>query len=722
MSESGMQWKRRLGRVCAAGTAVALLVFVPFTGVHQAQAAGLEGRSGNQTYAATSESGDAVPEDMLPESIDDSIPANATVVAKNVAVTDQGEVKDITTGEPVTDETVVGTPDRPADPLAKTGGRSFIPVPVKEVKEQLDQSTRTRSTKPAVAHGQADRVQSTAVHDGVYYPQGRSGAVARPTALGSNGYGAHWGTYQGTRAFFEGNGTLFAQQAKGVVDVSQWQGRIDWTAARNSGVEGAIIRIGYGWGNGYDNTALYNIKECKRLGIPFGIYLYSYAYDGNTGRAEGDGTVDLMRRAGVSPGDLAYPVYYDLENWVWAGHAPPTSPAVYDGIVNAWYNRLQSAGYNKLSVYSYTFYLNSALNSGNIHSKTHWVASYGSRTGFNFPANQRCWQYADDGRVGGISGTVDLNACGNKDAVTGGGAVLSAADKLTDITEGDYYIGSALLNRYLDIPAGSRQDNIPVEIWSPNNGWNQLYHVKPFGDGSYIITSKSSGKAMDVSTGSIRNGNDVIQYTTNSGPNQRWFFYRSPQGYVFIVSALAGGRSVALDVTSGNTTLGTRLEIWQYNGGQNQAFRLMQAAALSPGKKAITNAYAHGNSMDVPAGSVAPDTRLQTWPANNGDNQRFEFIHKGNGRYKIKVVHSGMYMDLQYGFQGDGGNIIQYSSTEGSNQLWYLQKYPGGYAIRSVSNNKAIDICGGDVNPGAHIISYTFRGQANQKWNVADRH
>lgn len=721
MSELRMQWKRHLGRACAVGTAVALLAFVPFMGVHRAQAVGLEGQSGNQTYAATSETGDVIPQDMLPDSIDDSIPENATMVAKNVAVTDQGDVKDMATGEPVTDKTVVGTPDRPADPLAKTGGRSFIPVPVKEVKEQLDQSTRTRSTKPAAAHGQAGGVQSRAVHDGVYYPQGRAGAVARPTALGNNGYGAHWGTYQGTKAFFEGNGTLFAQQAKGVVDVSQWQGRIDWTAARNSGVEGAIIRIGYGWGNGYDNTALYNIKECKRLGIPFGIYLYSYAYDGNTGRAEGDGTVDLLRRAGVSPGDLAYPVYYDLENWVWAGHAPPTSPAVYDGILNAWYNQLQSAGYNKLSVYSYTFYLNSALNSGNIRSKTHWVASYGSRTGFNFPANQRCWQYADEGRVGGISGTVDLNACGNKDAVTVGGVVLSAADKLTDITEGDYYIGSALLNRYLDIPGGSRQDSIPVEIWSPNNGWNQQYHVKPFGDGSYIITSKSSGKAMDVSTGSIRNGNGVIQYTTNLGPNQRWFFYRSPQGFVFIVSALADGRSVALDVTSGNTALGTRLEIWQYNGGQNQAFRLMEAAALSPGKKAITNTYAHGNSIDVPAGSMAPDTRLQTWPANNGDNQRFEFINKGNGRYKIKVVHSGMYMDLQYGFQGDGGNIIQYSSTEGSNQLWYLQKYPGGYAIRSVSNNKAIDICGGDVNPGARIISYTFRGQANQKWNVADR-
>ena len=51
---------------------------------------------------------------------------------------------------------------------------------------------------------------------------------------------------------------------------------------------------------------------------------------------------------------------------------------MYDGIVNSWYGKLQAAGYNNLSVYSYTSYLNSALNSGNIHGKTRWVAQYGS--------------------------------------------------------------------------------------------------------------------------------------------------------------------------------------------------------------------------------------------------------------------------------------------------------------------------------------------------------
>ena len=719
VSDMGLQWKRHLGRTCAAGTATALLALTPFAGLDRAQAAGLTSHPGNQTYsAATGETG-AVPRDMLPDTIDDSIPEEATMVSKSVAVTDQGEARDITTGQPVTDTAVVGTPDHPADPLAKTGGKSFIPVPVSEVKEQLDESDRAGSVNPAAQRQVGDRYSSVA-RSGVYRPQGRSEAVAKTASLGNNAYGAHWGTHNGSQAFFEADGTLFAQQAKGVIDVSQWQGRIDWATARAAGVEGAIIRIGYGWGNGFDNTAVYNINECKRLGIPFGLYLYSYAYDGNTGWAEGDGTVDLLRRAGVQPGDLTYPVYYDLEQWVWTGHAPPTSPAVYDSIVNSWYNRLQSAGYNNLSIYSYTYYLNTALNSGTIRSRTHWVASYGTRTGFDFSANQRCWQYADNGRISGIGNNVDLNACGNRNPVDEGGdeGKLPLSDRITDITEGDYFIGSALPDRYLDIPGGSHQDETQAITWSPTNGSNQLYHIEPIGDGSYIITSKNSGKALDVPTGATHNGNAVIQYSVNRGPNQRWYFYRSPEGYVFIISALADGRSVALDVTSGDMALGTKMEIWQYNGGRNQAFRLMQAAAIPGGKRTITSSFANGSSLDVPAGSMTRDTRLQMWPYNGGPNQGFEFIDTGNGRYQIRVVHSRMYLDLQYGFPGDRGNIVQYTPTGGSNQLWYLQKYQGGYAIRSMVNNKAIDIFACGLDPGTPVITYTFRNQVNQKWDI----
>ena len=337
------------------------------------------------------------PQAQLPDSVNESIPDSATVVSENLAVTTEGDVKNIETGETVTDPELVGTEEQAPDPLAKTDGETFIPVAASDVKESVDDAN---------ASGQSQEQSST-----------NTDGKVTPAQFTSNEYGAYWGSYNNTKAFFESGGNLFVQQAKGVIDVSQWQGNIDWTKAKADGVEGAIIRISYGWDNGFDTTALRNISECKRLGIPFGIYTYSYSYDANTATAEGNDLVGLLKKAGVSPNDLSFPVYYDLERWTWTGHQVPTDPNVYNSIVNAWWGRLQAAGYNNLGVYSYTSYLNGPLNHSNIRSKAKWVASYGPRTNFSYSANSRGWQYTSIGHVNGISGNVDMNAFGNREYV-----------------------------------------------------------------------------------------------------------------------------------------------------------------------------------------------------------------------------------------------------------------------------------------------------------------
>ena len=379
----------------------------------------------NQPSADDAESMPDNPTKDLPQTVSEAVPDDATVVSEELAVTDSGDVMDLETGDTVTDPQLVGTVDKPADPLAKTDGESFIPVEVAEVKEAMgDAAAEAEPDDAADTEDDGDVAESQ--QDAT--DEGAAGAVVRPAALQNNSYGAYWGTYSGTPAFFEADGTLFVQQAKGVIDVSEWQGQIDWQKAKNDGVEGAIIRISYGWGNGFDKQALRNISECKRLGIPFGIYSYSYAYDSTTAAYEGADMVSLLRQAGAQPGDLSYPVFYDLEKWTWTGHTPPASPSVYDGIVNAWYAKLQAAGYTNLSVYSYTSYLDTALNSANIRNKTRWVASYGARTNFPFATNDRGWQYTSQGSVAGIQGSVDLNAFGNKTYVPNTGSGWLAAN------------------------------------------------------------------------------------------------------------------------------------------------------------------------------------------------------------------------------------------------------------------------------------------------------
>lgn len=317
------------------------------------------------------------PNAKLPDTVSDEISDDATVVSEDLAVTPEGEVKNIETGETVTDTTLVGTKDQQPDPLAKTNGESFIPVSAEDVKNAV-----------ADANVQLSKFES-------------------------NEYGAHWGTYNNTKAFFDYQNNLFVQQAKGVIDVSEWQGDIDWAKAKADGVEGVIIRLGYGEGNNADKKAQRNISECKRLGIPFGIYWYSYADTPSIAKGEGADVVAKLKQFGVNASDLAYPVYYDLEKWTWEGHQPPTDPNVYNDIVNNWYSALQSAGYKNLGVYSYTSYLQGPLKHADIYAKTTWVAQYGARMGFDsFPTNSRGWQYTSSGKVDGISGNVDMNAFG----------------------------------------------------------------------------------------------------------------------------------------------------------------------------------------------------------------------------------------------------------------------------------------------------------------------
>lgn len=379
------------------------------------------------------QSQDSMPDNpnvKLPDNVSDEISDDATVVSEDLAVTPEGEVKNIETGEIVTDPTLVGTKDQQPDPLAKTNGESFIPVSAEDVKNAV-----------ADANVQLSKFES-------------------------NEYGAHWGTYNNSKAFFDYQNNLFVQQAKGVIDVSGWQGDIDWAKAKADGVEGVIIRLGYGEGNNADKKAQRNISECKRLGIPFGIYWYSYADTPSIAKEEGTDVVAKLKQFGVNPSDLAYPVYYDLEKWTWEGHQPPTDPNVYNNIVNNWYSALQSAGYKNLGVYSYTSYLQGPLKHADIYAKTTWVAQYGARMGFDsFPTNSRGWQYTSTGKVDGISGNVDMNAFGNKE-------YESLINLLWVVRDEDIAVGASVNAPYTDLEYKWQSYNVNTGKWKTIANWN----------------------------------------------------------------------------------------------------------------------------------------------------------------------------------------------------------------------------------------------------------
>ena len=630
------------------------------------------------------------PNAKLPDNVSDEISDDATVVSEDLAVTPEGEVKNIETGEIVTDPTLVGTKDQQPDPLAKTNGESFIPVSAEDVKNAV-----------ADANVQLSKFES-------------------------NEYGAHWGTYNNSKAFFDYQNNLFVQQAKGVIDVSEWQGDINWAKAKADGVEGVIIRLGYGEGNNADKKAQRNISECKRLGIPFGIYWYSYADTPALAKEEGTDVVAKLKQFGVNPSDLAYPVYYDLEKWTWEGHKPPTDPNVYNNIVNNWYSALQSAGYKNLGVYSYTSYLQGPLKHADIYAKTTWVAQYGARMGFDsFPTNSRGWQYTSTGKVDGISGNVDMNAFGNKEYVNGGSsnALQAAIDvrKMTAVTipNGNYYINvRSKVASSVDIPGGSAADSTAIQLYSGNSSKAQQFTFTRQSDGSYEIVNVNSGKALDVRNGVAENNAIVQQYSRNNSQAQRWFIRDSGAGY-YLQSVLGNW---VLDLSGGNTANGAAIRLYAPNGTASQLFVVSSSDVnIATGVSMIITSVANKKLVtDVTSASTVNGARVQLYSSNNTNAQKYRFESIGNGTYKIVNVNSGKVLDVSSGSTANGAALQQYTSNNTVAQQWTVRNYGSGKIVLvSVNANKAVDIPGGNAVQQAQLQLYSPNGTVAQQWLVA---
>ncbi|PJM74327.1 hypothetical protein CS006_02740 [Bifidobacterium primatium] len=649
----------------------------------------------SQGEGTTVASQDAVPENPsveLPDKVSAEISDDDVMTAPKYATTSDGELKNIETGETVTDPKLVGTNDQPADPLAKTDGKSFIPVSMDEVKDQMEEAGRTveqpsdasgsdssgdnSSTDENAGNAGADESQPEAGNAGNAQDnaqaesndkndQSTNGQSAenqssdgqastssyvsettptvRTAKLPNNEYGAHWGTYNGTPAFFDYKNNLFVQQAKGVIDVSEHNGNIDWAKAKAAGVEGAIIRIGYGTA-ALDAKALRNISECKRLKIPFGIYLYSYAYDNTFASHEATNILNQLKKAGVSPKDLSYPVYYDLEDWTWTGFQHPTSPKVYEGLVNSWYATMKAGGYTNLAVYSYVSYLNNELNSSSIHAKTQWVASYGARNTFNFSMNYRGWQYSAGGRINGISGDVDMNALGNykavsmepyspsatyyfKNSISGGSADKTVVygkagdtvfsgdwdgdgkDSLTIRRGNVYYVKDSITGGAADkvVGYGKASDTVLAGNWNGRNG--DTLAVRR--GNVYYIKNSISGGAADKVVGYGRAG-DTVLVGDWDGDGKDTLAVRRGNTYYFKNSMTGGAADRVISYgKAGDTVL---VGDWDGDGKDTLAIRRGNAYYI---KNSI-----HGDAADkvIGYGSSSDRVLVGDWNGDKSDS------------------------------------------------------------------------------------------------------
>lgn len=186
------------------------------------------------------------------------------------------------------------------------------------------------------------------------------------------------------------------------IDVSAWQGKIDWEKVAAAGVKFAIIRCGYGrdYESQDDEYFARNVAECERLGIPYGVYLYSYAKSVAAAKSEAAHVLRLLK--GKHP---QYPVYYDLED---ADTTGTLGNAEILDIAKAWTEEIEAAGYNA-GIYANLYWNETKLTDSWYNTKSRWIAQYNSEC--EYSGDYDMWQYSCKGRVNGIAGNVDMNYC-----------------------------------------------------------------------------------------------------------------------------------------------------------------------------------------------------------------------------------------------------------------------------------------------------------------------
>lgn len=190
------------------------------------------------------------------------------------------------------------------------------------------------------------------------------------------------------------------------VDVSKYQRNIDWNAVKASGIDFAIIRVGYrGWGTGAlveDPYFKQNIAGATKAGLKVGLYFYSQAV--NEAEAVEEASMVLRLAKGYN---IQYPIYFDTEKVANNnGRADGISKAQRTANAVAFCETIQNAGY-RAGVYSYASWFYNQLNMASISKYSIWIAQYREQLSFNY--NYDIWQYTSKGQVPGIPGGTDMN-------------------------------------------------------------------------------------------------------------------------------------------------------------------------------------------------------------------------------------------------------------------------------------------------------------------------
>lgn len=188
--------------------------------------------------------------------------------------------------------------------------------------------------------------------------------------------------------------------AKGI-DVSQHNSRINWAEVQKEEIDFVILRLG--WIGNKENHTLdtffkENYESCVRLGIPVGVYVYSYCEDEEATKSAAKWTVEQLKDKKIT-----YPVFIDMED----SQIENLDVQTLTDISKTFCEELKTSGYSKVGIYANKNWLVNKLDVSQLSKYSIWLAHYTDKT--DYSGKYDMWQYTSSGTVNGIIGNVDMN-------------------------------------------------------------------------------------------------------------------------------------------------------------------------------------------------------------------------------------------------------------------------------------------------------------------------
>lgn len=202
---------------------------------------------------------------------------------------------------------------------------------------------------------------------------------------------------------FDSTGALVTGGGILGIDVSKWNGTIDWDKVKSAGVSYVIIRVGYRGSTqgGLIDDANFkkNIEGATKAGLKVGVYFVTQAINETEAIYEASMVLDR-----IAPYTISYPIFLDVE--ASGGRGDKIDKATRTAVCKAFCKTIANAGYTA-GVYANKSWLTDKIDASALSEYKIWVAQY--YTSCTYSGTYAMWQYSEKGTISGISGNVDLN-------------------------------------------------------------------------------------------------------------------------------------------------------------------------------------------------------------------------------------------------------------------------------------------------------------------------